>query len=101
MGFHVTSVVELHQQRLPDLAVLRLAGERRETLLTLDLDMGRLFVEKSPPCQVVLVRVPDARPGPLNALLESFLRRADLDAPDVAGCLFIVRLHGYRVRRRE
>lgn len=100
MGLGVGSVVELRKQGSSDADVLRLAEERGETLLTLDLDMGQLFVEKSPRCQVVLVRVPDARPEALNIVLREFLAQADLDSPDAAGCLFIVRRHGYRLRPR-
>lgn len=76
-------------------------GERLgRVLVTLDLDFGRLFVERKPDLTVVLLRPANPRAFAVTELLRGFLAQNDLATPASHGKLFVVRDGGSRARPR-
>ena len=99
-GVPVATVVEIGLQGATDLAVVDAAIARGETILTQDLDFRQIFVERSPPVQIVVLRTREPRPIGLHRLIDLMLKTVDVDSPDLAGALIVVGDRGYRVRHR-
>ncbi|HWG90085.1 MAG TPA: DUF5615 family PIN-like protein [Candidatus Thermoplasmatota archaeon] len=99
-GLRVMTVPEVGLQGATDEVVLREASDRQLTILTQDLDFGRIFVEREPRVQIVVLRAREPRSGVLIPMLEAFLKRADLASNDLRDALIVVGEHGFRVRRR-
>lgn len=56
VGVDVKTVVEIGLQGATDLAVVDAAAAARRAILTQDLDFGRIFVDRSPEVQIIVVR---------------------------------------------
>lgn len=100
LGVEVVTVVEIGFQGASDETVLQAAVERGLSILTQDLDFGRIFVEREPAAQIVVLRSRDPRPESLARIVDTLLIRVDLASPEFAQALFVVGENGYRVRKR-
>lgn len=101
MGHDVVSVVEAGLQGAPDLAIVERAAAEARTVLTQDLDFGRIFVERDPPVRIVVLRSPDPRASALVRMVEAFLKHLDLEDPRFREGLFVVGPRGHRHRKRS
>ena len=100
-GFSVKTVAEAGLQGRPDELVLQAAATGGFSILTQDLDFGRIFVERSPPVQIVVLRSKDPRSDSLRRIVDAMMKKVDLDAPQHRAALIVVGEHGYRVRARS
>ena len=98
-GFDVTTVVEIGLQGRTDLEIVAAAAERGLTIVTQDLDFGRIFVDRAPAVQIVVVRPRSPLPVALVPLI-GLLGRLDLDGPRNRMALFVLSSRGVRVRHR-
>lgn len=96
----VKTAVESGLQGASDTEVLEAASRAGRSILTQDLDFGRIFVERSPAVQIVVLRSRDARPDSLARLVDDLVKAVDLDAPKYRSALVVVGEHGYRTRLR-
>lgn len=96
-------VLTVHEAGLTgatDLTIVDRAARDGRTILTQDLDFGRIFVERDPPVRILVLRSHDARAPALVALTEAFLKHVDLDAEGNAEGLFVIGQRGHRHRKR-
>lgn len=100
LGHDVVTVHELRMTGSPDLAIVDRAAHDQRSILTQDLDFGRIFVEREPAVRIIVLRSADARGPALVALTEAFLKHVDLETPENAEGLFVVGPRGHRRRRR-
>ncbi|HUR68671.1 MAG TPA: DUF5615 family PIN-like protein [Candidatus Thermoplasmatota archaeon] len=100
LGHDVLTVHEAGMTGAVDVAIVERAASEKRTILTQDLDFGRIFIERDPPVRILVLRSPDARGPALTALVEAFLKRVDLDAPANAEGLFVIGPRGHRHRKR-
>lgn len=101
MGHDVLTVHESRMTGAPDVAIVERAASETRTILTQDLDFGRIFVERDPAVRILVLRSPDVRGPALIALLDAFLKHVDLDAPANAEGLFVIGPRGHRHRKRS
>lgn len=101
LGHDVLTVHEVALTGAPDVAIVERAARDTRTILTQDLDFGRIFVERDPPVRILVLRSPDARAPALTTLVEAFLKHVDLDAPANAEGLFVIGPRGHRHRKRS
>lgn len=100
LGHDVLTVHEAGLTGATDLVIVEHAARERRTVLTQDLDFGRIFVERDPPVRILVLRSPDPRAPALITLVETFFKHVDLDAPENADGLFVIGPRGHRHRKR-
>lgn len=100
-GFETETVEDLGLLGAPDSAIVGAAEERQATILTLDLDFGRIFVEQDPRVQIVVLRPSPAIPSRVGDVLERLLSTVDLESAELEGSLIVADASGYRVRQPE
>jgi hypothetical protein len=65
------------------------------------LDFGRIFVEREPAVQIVVLRPDPAIPSEVRLILDRFLSEVSLDSDESEDALIVVGETGYRVRRHD
>jgi len=100
-GLEVETIGDLGRLGASDLTLVEVAADEGFSILTLDLDFGRIFVEREPAVQIVVLRPDPAIPSEVRLILGRFLSEVSLDSDESEDALIVVGETGYRVRRHD